>query len=187
MYDLVQPIFHTDKVWNNKLFLNRKTLLMARDERIWLGAGMYFWDNISNARYWKRQKSKKNKYEAFSIIGASLRCNLNDLLDLTDKNVVQELQEYVNQCKKIYHKQTGREIDLDSMKSGEIVNFAYECSKLFDNGRSFQCVKGNGLYHSKSGDFISEQDYNKGVHLTSRSKTIYAVRDNRFIFNCQVV
>ena len=141
MYDLVQPIFHTDKIRNNKLFLSRKTLLMASNERIWLGAGMYFWDNISNAKYWKRQKKKHDRYSAFSIIEASLRCNLDDLLNLTDEKTVEELQEYVEKCKKLYHHQTGIEIDLDSMKTGEIINFAYKCSELFDNGKTFKCVE----------------------------------------------
>ncbi|WP_251951237.1 hypothetical protein [Limosilactobacillus vaginalis] len=186
MYDLVQPIFHTDKIRNNKLFLSRKTLLMASNERIWLGAGMYFWDNISNAKYWKRQKKKHDRYSTFSIIEASLRCNLDDLLNLTDEKTVEELQEYVEKCKKLYHHQTGIEIDLDSMKTGEIINFAYKCSELFDNGKTFKCVKGLGLYnYSNKDNFIVKEDYSKGVHLTLRGKIIYAIRDKDFLYDCR--
>ena len=102
MYDLVQPIFHTDKERNNEKFLKEKTLLEANNERIWLGAGMYFWDNISNAQYWKRVKKYHDKFSNYSIVRASLRCNLDDLLNLTDEDTVNELQEYVECCKKIY-------------------------------------------------------------------------------------
>ena len=188
MYDLVQPIFHTDKERNNEKFLKEKTLLEANNERIWLGAGMYFWDNISNAQYWKRVKKYHDKFSNYSIVRASLRCNLDDLLNLTDEDTVNELQEYVECCKKIYYQKTGKKINLDAMDTGEIINFAYKCSKLFDNNKTFKCVKGIGLYQPKGKNFIVSKDNSHSrVHLTSRGKNIYAVRKKDTLFNCQEV
>lgn len=186
MYDLVQPVFHADSVHSNKLFVNEGILLNAKDERIWLGAGMYFWDTKSNAEYWKKIKKRHNNSGKYSIIKASLRCNNKDLLNLTDEDSVNELQEYVEECAKIYCQQRDEEIDLSKMKPGEIINFAYKCSKLYNPDKTFKCVKGIGLYKKHGDNFVVNEDrHGLPIHLTSRGKIIYSVREKETLFDRQ--
>lgn len=51
----------------------------------WLGTGMYFWDNLSNAKFWRREKVRKGDpphIEACKIVQAKISCN--DFFDFTD-------------------------------------------------------------------------------------------------------
>ena len=52
---IIQELFD-DEYENNinevENFLKTNELIISKDTN-WLGSGMYFWDNLSNAKYWK--------------------------------------------------------------------------------------------------------------------------------------
>lgn len=63
-------LYHCNKQEECLKFLNKQDyLISSQEDGIWLGKGMYFWDNISNARFWKREKLKPKKcgYSSFSL------------------------------------------------------------------------------------------------------------------------
>lgn len=83
-------LYHCNDVRRCGFFISRNNYLIERvEDDIWLGNGMYFWDNKSNADYWKNERIKKankeKKKRAFAIVAA--RVNVDKLLDLTDIDV----------------------------------------------------------------------------------------------------
>ena len=53
---MIIPLYHVDKEDNNRRFKNDENIPEATDLD-WGGDGLYFWDNIENAKYWKKQKN----------------------------------------------------------------------------------------------------------------------------------
>lgn len=59
-------IFHCNSEIKCNEFIFQNKLLESKHpyDSLWLGRGMYFWDNLGNAKYWKRERNKKmNKME----------------------------------------------------------------------------------------------------------------------------
>ena len=68
----------------NAFIKNKRNLIISNDKE-YLGKGMYFWDNKSNAKYWY-DKKMKDKTCAKCIV---VKCDIciDNLLDLTDERV----------------------------------------------------------------------------------------------------
>lgn len=62
----------------------------------WLGAGIYFWEQYSDAIWWK-QYVKGSLKENNTILKYNLKCDEKFFLDLTDKK---KMEEYLNFVKK---------------------------------------------------------------------------------------
>ena len=52
--------YHCNDLERTKKFVENKELIMTQEDGYWLGKGMYFWDNLSNAHYWKKEKERKD-------------------------------------------------------------------------------------------------------------------------------
>ena len=65
--------FHTNTKDKIKNFIE-KGIPITSEDTTWLGTGMYFWDNLSNAKYWKNEKIRKNEgsEETIKIIKANI-------------------------------------------------------------------------------------------------------------------
>lgn len=59
---IVRPnsiLYHcNDKTRCQKFLDNKKFMIESKEDGIWLGNGMYFWDNLSNAKFWYRKNNK---------------------------------------------------------------------------------------------------------------------------------
>lgn len=66
----------------------------------WLGEGVYFWDNIENAQWWKR----KRKTIPHCIFVCNLSCNLSNYLNLDNEYEMDKLdafsKNYINEMSK---------------------------------------------------------------------------------------
>lgn len=54
-------LYHSNDYERCNYFITKKELIYTKEDGIWLGEGMYFWDNENNANYWKSQKENWNK------------------------------------------------------------------------------------------------------------------------------
>ena len=79
---------------------------------------MYFWDNLSNARYWKNEKLRKKETTDIKIIKGTIF--LEKMLDLTDEETVRYINDIWNfiskfseiQKIKIEKAELGRKLDV---------------------------------------------------------------------------
>lgn len=62
-------LYHCNDSTRCQKFLQDHTCVIeSQEDGIWLGSGMYFWDNATNANYWLKQKSRKQPEEKFEIV-----------------------------------------------------------------------------------------------------------------------
>lgn len=170
------PVYHADSKKRNDDFINDKVqLLSSVEDGYWCGSGMYFWDNVSNALYWL-ERVKKIKGGNSSICLASLQYSKDECLDLTDETEANQLLEYAEAfLDKLSPSERPR---LNKKKPGAIVNFVF--NSLKEAGLPvFKVVKVAGLYSGKSNVLFHE--WYQGPHVTSRSKTIYSVRNSELL------
>ena len=141
----------------------------ASEDTNWLGKGLYFWDNFSNAQYWKNQKIRKKEVfdkEQISIIKAYIDCER--VLDLTDTEILNTMNR-VWECIYIIDSKVDRNLQL-----GKRIDF------LLKRFPDMECpvVKGIGEYrNSENHKFFS------GTRLVSDVKIIYSVRDDKAILS----
>ncbi len=61
------PLYHVDLKENNELFIEGKNIPPSNEDGEWGGKGLYLWDNLKNAEYWKRVHWK-NDWSKASIV-----------------------------------------------------------------------------------------------------------------------
>lgn len=66
----------------------------SNEDDDWLGLGVYFWDNIENAKWWNVGTGSIIKN---CIIECELKCNINQYVNLNDKMEMDKLDSF---CKK---------------------------------------------------------------------------------------
>lgn len=155
MGDTKIPLYHcnyestTSKLMDGQLIISRH-----QSDDIWGGRGMYFWDNMGNAKYWSTQKPGSTK-----IIKCVVSFDLEkDLMDLTDYEVESKFATLISMTgKHIRNKPIGKKID-------------YLCDRL-----GFKIVRFFGEYnHTPQTDLIN--DTNKPNNLTNKVKVIYCIK-----------
>lgn len=83
-------LYHCNDKKRSLKFLSSDTyMIISEEDGKWLGQGMYFWDNLGNAQYWKAEKQKKSPAEEFIIIKACV--SMEKVLDLTDTEICEML------------------------------------------------------------------------------------------------
>ncbi|WP_454206204.1 hypothetical protein [Peptoniphilus sp. Marseille-Q6390] len=131
------------------LNINEIDLLRSFGNKDWLGTGIYFWDNLGNAKYWKRDKERKDKEKKYSILRVGV-C-LDNALNLTDPDVGKQFNNIINKISEIdpiiQKGGFGKKIDFLSRKSPEImgnyeviiadVYYAKQTNRIFKNMRSY--------------------------------------------------
>lgn len=161
-------LYHCNTKINIELAIsnNNYLILKSTNDKYWIGDGVYFWDNLSNAKYWKSEKERKNssnpeKFE-FSIVSAIVK--LDKLLDLTDSDILRALEEVFDQFYKINSQ-------FKKLYFGEKINFYL---KEYPNIKNkYEVIKANGNYPKLKTNLFP---YNpKRVGITSNVRTIYNV------------
>jgi hypothetical protein len=146
----------------------------SKEDGIWLGSGMYFWDNISNAIYWRDIKIRKNRSLQYKIVSAHVI--LNKLLDLTDKQVCISMnllwRTYQNTIRDYKEVELGKRINILFDYFHEFLALEYDVIKVY------------GYYKEDSENkFISYDPSIKRPQPRLDTKCIYNVKNINCISN----
>lgn len=162
-------LYHSNKEHECKKFISLSDYLIVsvnNKDDIWLGKGMYFWDNRGNVDWWNRKQMKKHPQDRFSIVVANV--NLDHLLDLTDIEIYKKLEEVWNAICKKAKLDSNRPLGnkLDYLLDIENYSIVYSVIKVY------------GKYNYVSDDGIFKFDYRTmKAEPTIGVKCIYNVRN----------
>lgn len=163
--------YHTNDKNRSIKFINNLSCIFSEDTH-WLGYGMYFWDNLHNAVYWKTEKFRKHK-KINEIWITKSNVLLDNILDLTDtteaKNFELLWNDYAN--KKDYNTAQSNNIPI-----GEKIDRLFDFYDL-----KYLSIKCYGKY-TKIRD-LDLFNNTKGCKITQRVKVIYSIRDKCKIKN----
>ncbi|WP_335932325.1 hypothetical protein [Fusobacterium polymorphum] len=175
-------VYHTNDRLKIENFLETSELIISKDTN-WLGSGMYFWDNLSNAKYWKNEKLRKRETTDIKIIKGTIF--LEKMLDLTDEETVRYIDDiwsYISKFSeikkiKIEKAELGRKLDVifDFYK-----NISDEETKNFD----YNVIKCLGSYRK---NLMGSLDLFSESNLTLSNKIIYSVKENICIGKFEII
>ncbi|PTX21553.1 hypothetical protein C8N40_102529 [Pontibacter mucosus] len=160
--------FHTNSKSKCSSFL-RGGFLFSHDT-FWLGYGMYFWDNFSNSKWWKKERLRKDKINC-SIVAANLE--LSNLLDLTDEDVATEFQNlWTEYCR----------LNNDSINQplGKKIDLLFDYFSLEDQ---FKVVRGIGNYPNRRTYTFLHWEGRRSPSIDNKARMIYVVRQREALSN----
>lgn len=178
-------VYHCNDTQRCEKFLKKDDyLIKSEEDGIWLGSGMYFWDNLSNAKYWKREKQRKSyNRKSFSIVSANIY--IDNLLDLTDESTCRTMEilwrNYCQKMKKPYD--LYKDVDL-----GEKLNILFESEMTREHLSTYNVIKIIGKYpRIPPNPLYSYNIYSNKIEPTLSAKCIYTVKNANDIFNKKLV
>ena len=169
---IVRPnsiLYHcNDKTRCQKFLDNKKFMIESKEDGIWLGNGMYFWDNLSNAKFWYRKKQQK--HEELLIVQSNVYTDF--LLDLTDLDVCNKMEQLWN---KVY-KENEIKIPKDKITLGVKLNYLYDYYDMFKD--VYQVIKVIGKYKKTPQNSFYKYDLDsRRAEPTTAIKCIYNVKN----------
>lgn len=169
---IVRPnsiLYHcNDKTRCQKFLDNKKFMIESKEDGIWLGNGMYFWDNLSNAKFWYRKKQQK--HDELLIVQSNVYTDF--LLDLTDLDVCNKMEQLWN---KIY-KENEIKIPKDKITLGAKLNYLYDYYDMFKD--VYQVIKVIGKYKKTPQNSFYKYDLDsRRAEPTTAIKCIYNVKN----------
>ena len=170
-------LYHCNEAEKCKKFVEDKSqMINSVEDGIWLGNGMYFWDNISNAQYWKSIKIKKDGKNSYCIVKAGIY--LDKVLDLTDIEISRKIGKiwdaYIKKCG-CYKK---------NEELGKKLNILFDyCLKT-----QYNVIKIYGKYNLTPFNNLWKFNFEtKKAEPTSNVKCIYSVKDDEPINEVELV
>lgn len=166
-------LFHSNKKEHCDNFISGDEYLVisknGKDD-MWLGKGMYFWDNRGNAAWWMDKQKRKNPTDSFCMIAAN--ANLERLLDLTDYDIYMKLEEvWQTICKKAKLN--------PNVPLGNKLDYFFESEKF---GVVYSLIKVYGKYNATPSRGVFRFDYESmRAEPTIAVKCIYSIRDVKCI------
>lgn len=169
---IVRPnsiLYHcNDKTRCQKFLDNKKFMIESKEDGIWLGNGMYFWDNLSNAKFWYRKKQQK--HDELLIVQSNVYTDF--LLDLTDLDVCNKMEQLWN---KVY-KENEIKIPKDKITLGVKLNYLYDYYDMFKD--VYQVIKVIGKYKKTPQNSFYKYDLDsRRAESTTAIKCIYNVKN----------
>ena len=169
---IVRPnsiLYHcNDKTRCQKFLDNKKFMIESKEDGIWLGNGMYFWDNLSNAKFWYRKKQQK--HDELLIVQSNVYTDF--LLDLTDLDVCNKMEQLWN---KVY-KENEIKIPKDKITLGVKLNYLYDYYDMFKD--VYQVIKVIGTYKKTPQNSFYKYDLDsRRAEPTTAIKCIYNVKN----------
>lgn len=169
---IVRPnsiLYHcNDKTRCQKFLDNKKFTIESKEDGIWLGNGMYFWDNLSNAKFWYRKKQQK--HDELLIVQSNVYTDF--LLDLTDLDVCNKMEQLWN---KVY-KENEIKIPKDKITLGVKLNYLYDYYDMFKD--VYQVIKVIGKYKKTPQNSFYKYDLDsRRAEPTTAIKCIYNVKN----------
>jgi hypothetical protein len=136
----------------------------------WLGNGMYFWDNLANAKFWRREKVRKGDpphLDACKIIAAKISCE--DFFDFTDEDIREKFANLWRIAKTKLSKDKIR-----TMQFGRIIDYVFN---FYPDLQQCPVVKIHADYSKTQENPALFGD----TKFTGTIKTIYSVRHDSAI------
>lgn len=128
-------LYHcNDKKRCSQFIDSDKYMIVSQEDGNWLGQGMYFWDNLGNAKFWMGEKKKKDPSQEYQIVKA--RVSMENLLDLTDIDICKAVQQLWDKCEQEMDLPKGKAVGLGLKlntlcRSIEAFNTGYNVYKVF--------------------------------------------------------
>lgn len=161
------PGYHSNDAERCERFLTDETYIITnKTDTEFLGTGMYFWGTESDAKWWMREKGKE------VIVKATL--GLDNLLDLTDREIVKRVQLALDKVDALKWLKKGDErrryIKAVDKAPGVSLDALFESfSEVFGK---FNLIKGRQyLQH------MEEMDFFFGTRLTTLALDIYCAKN----------
>lgn len=161
--------YHTNDANRCRLFVDQKTSINSPDIH-YFGWGMYFWDNLSNAKYWVRKKRTTIAGEIW-IVKANI-C-IEQLLDLSDNDILDFIDKLWSEyCRKKGCSSAG--------PLGKKIDALFDFFPMLS--ANFEVIKGYGGY-SKQDKVV---EFLEGSYVVNNVKCIYCVRYETAILHCEL-
>ena len=178
-------LYHCNDRERCKQFVkNGIDLIESREDGIWLGNGMYFWENLSNAKYWHQEKKKRNEMQQYLILKC-LVC-LDCCLDLTDGDVIDEIYKIWNvACQDVFGFK-----DSPTNELGFIINRLFSDEFGDDFSSKYDIIKVLGQYVVEHDIFKNNKKKNKNLNKirpTNAVKVIYSAKRKSCILSREVI
>lgn len=172
-------MYHSDTEKKCEEFIAKKgSLILSNNSKddIWLGRGMYFWDNRGNANWWRRKQHDRHPKTKYRIVTANV--NLSNLLDLTDFEVYRALDNLWKQVCKV------AQLD-ENVPLGNKLNFLFDSLNF---AAKYDLIKVYGKYNRtpNNGFFIYDYSTLKS-EPTIGVKCIYNVKVETCIMEKELV
>lgn len=158
-------------------FIKEDQYIINSPDEAWLGYGMYFWDNESNANYWITQKRRKD--DNMNKI-AKVKGNIftDKMLDLTDTDQIKAFNKLWNlYCKK--------------EKCSKAQPLGIKLDRLFDYFKldeDFKVIRVYGRYTKTPNiAFIPYDSKSERCEPIYNVKCIYLVKDSKYIVNRELM
>lgn len=117
--------YHTTEKDRATSILKDKFFKESTKDNEWLGQGIYFWDSLEDAVWWKNHVKNAGKDDTV-IIKVKLKCKYSEYKDLSIKK---NMEEYEKECMEVM---TNNELKLIKTSDDKLRNFYcnYYKSKL---------------------------------------------------------
>lgn len=148
--------FHANYLDKCNDFVSNGTLIVDDKDTSYLGAGMYFWSNLSQAKWWKSEKHKDRIVKAVIDID-----NENRLLDLGDSEYLERLEQMFNFIRQGYNKMARKYGLSNNIESymGCKLNFIFDFYKQFEE--QIDVVKGIYVIGDEESTFCWKTKFSK--------------------------
>lgn len=172
-------LYHSNKKERCRKFISGEEYLILSEnlkDDNWLGKGMYFWDNMGNAKWWNKKQCRRNPDISYTIVAVNV--DLEKLLDLTDFQVYENLEKiWQDVCKKI---KMSPDVPL-----GNKLNFLFDTQDFL---KEYAIIKVNGKYNGTPNKGFFEYNYKtRKAEPTMATKCIYSIRDEGCIIEKEIV
>ena len=172
-------IYHSDEEEKCKEFVDNENVLIlsgnSKDD-IWLGKGMYFWDNIGNAKWWNHKQCDRHPDMKYSIAVANVV--LDNLLDLTDYDVYMSLDKLWKQICQLCGLNP-------NVQLGGKLNFLFD---TLDFEQKYDLIKVYGKYNNTFNKGFFKFDYSTmKSEPTIGVKCIYSIRSANCIIENDLI
>lgn len=173
--------YHANDKKRCERFLQDNCYMIASEDTHWLGDGMYFWDNLSNAKYWAKEKRRKQETQTIWIVESHII--LDNVLDLTDS----ELRQKIWELWVLYDRQLKRAGKFNSQKYKYLGQRLNALFKVFPSLSSYDVIKAHAHYPKTPSDKLLDEVYKflpeDIPYVDDSIKTIYCVKRNKKIMN----
>lgn len=168
-------LFHCNETDKIQLVLedeNKIDILKAHKDKYWIGTGIYFWDNLGNANYWKNDKIRKNTNIKYSIVRVNV-C-LDNKLDFTDPDIRSKFNSILESL-------SGYD-SLQKLGFGEQIDYFFENYGNFGNFALYEVIVADGYYMNERERLYKYHFRKKYIpRLTEKNKRVYNVIKNKAI------
>lgn len=180
---VIIPLYHVDEEHNNQIFKNGKDIPESSTpiNDNWAGDGLYFWNNIENAKYWLNQKQRQNSGRRYTIAHAQLEIDDSKILDLTTEEAANRFKSQLN----VLSNRGFIEKKVLLNHIGAAINAYYKVFLRIGKPEFF-VVKITGYYPNKKKKKLFYTNFSD-PHVSFNEKTIYVVRKQKFLTKRSII